>query len=268
MLSKVLSKTSGIPRIVHWTVSPQLTLLISLAIVCSQILLIGIPMLYNLSWHFERLKSCNVRCIMSETNPKWVPPFCFLINMLQGLVIVPIFTGFIFWPLLLAATNLKLLLKGQKKWNKRPPYCRQIQEYQKKFAEYLIDQYFTKRKEAFVESLVSSQSKSKHPLPVEILDMILKQIEKTQDAELRLLKDKMRKQTRKIPRLDFLQQLSQWPDPFQSTTARYLVFVNHTDPNLSSSQEEIWYAVFSKDAAIFALLCLLQISFPYWLYHL
>ncbi len=104
--------------------------------------------------------------------------------------------------------------------------------------------------------------------PTEIVAMIMDRVVNEQDRNFSAVKEEMSRRTR-IPKLGYLAQMARWSDNNLNDPNGFFVFVDRlSESNFTNPSEEIWYAVFCKDMAVFVLLCLLQVSFPYWLYHL
>ena len=241
--------------------TPKFALILSCAFNLIQFICLSVAIIYSIAWHFERIKGIQYQCLNYFVVQIRSPIFCFFVNLIPGLILIPALCGLVIWPLLLTCTCMNLLFR-KKEWDHLPPYYCQIEKLQIKLAEWCLDHSFHEKKVELIRHILHTTS-----IPLEVIQLILKQVEYEQEKEKSLYKIQLTFKS-KIPKFDFLLYLRRWSDILSlSSTSSYIIFIDERARHLQE-EELIWYAVFFKDLAIFVLLCILQISLPYWLYHL
>ena len=241
-----------LPFVVRCLLSKRFTFAATLFMASLQLIALLMMIRWSLVLHFYMLR--DKRCIPFSIAS---PLLCFLIKLMPASFIVPFLSGFALWPFMVLVTAVQIYYSGR--WTKMPIFSRQITKIQKKYAEKWLHSIFDQRMRTYLHEVTLRYQQP----PIDVLLMIVKQVEQAKLQLIHSVLESLSEKRKSRFRMRFL-ETSLWSNDLLHTSG-YIVFV---DRRQSQPHEEVWYAVFSKDVAVFTLLCLIQISLPYWLYHL
>ena len=255
-----ISEVSHICRLIS---SKKFTSLISIMILTCQVGLLGLTLLFCLYEHFQRIgeKHCILSIMLSKPNIA----ICFLIGLLPGILVIPILTGFIVWPIVLIIHTISMLYKKKKYM---PPFHLEIQKAQTMAIEWLLERENAFKEKEFVRALLNVGKRDpKKTLPLEIIQMIIERFETDQKEEnLKIKRTMRRKSSRNYNSILYLNRRNSY---FYSHSGYIVLTANSIFmPSEFLNHDSSYYAVFSKDVFIFSFLVILQVSLPYWLYRL
>ena len=259
-----MKSKSNIPHVCKLILSKKFTVFASILILSCQVSLLAVILLFCIYEHFQRVG--DTRCILPFISYKPNAAICFFNGLLPGLVVIPILAGFLMWPLVLITHTLSLLVTKRKYF---PPFHAEIQRLQINAAEWLIERENNAKSNAYVEGLLSvGRNNPRQMLPIEIIQMIIKNVEQDQKEEISRIRKHMRRKS-KAQNNNSILRINQRNRFFYSHSG-YLVFAADSIflPEDFLHHDTSYYMIFSKDVCIFTFLGILQISLPYWLYSL
>jgi hypothetical protein len=257
------SKT-GISYFCKLILSKKLTAIASILILSLQVSLLGVILLICIHEHFQRIADtkCNLPLIAYKPNIA----ICFFVGLLPGLVVIPILAGFLLWPLILIMHAVSMLYRNKKYY---PPFHVVIQSVQIMIADWLMARENTAKEKEYIKALLDvGGNDPKKMLPIEIIQIISNKVKQSQKEESIKLEKRMKRRSQS-PNRNSILNLNQNNSYFYIHSGFVVLTVDSIFlPADFLNQNTLYYAVFSKDACIFTLLAILQISLPYWLYSL
>lgn len=259
-----MRKKLGIPYVCKLILSKKFTAFISIVILSCKVGILGVTLLYCLKEHFQRVG--DTKCILPLIAYQPNTAVCFFLGLLPGLVVIPLLAGLLAWPSVLIMHTISMTIRNKKYY---PPFQAEIQSIQILIAEWLIERDNAVKEKEYIKALLDvGNGDPKKMLPIEIIQMIAKLIESVQKEENARLKRRIRPKSQSHD-YNTLLRVNQANRYFYSHSG-YLVltFDSIYRPTEFLGHDSCYYSVFSKDVSIFALLTILQLSLPYWLYHL
>jgi hypothetical protein len=257
------SKT-GTKYVCKLLLSKKLTAITSILILTLQVCLLGVILLICIHEHFQRIG--DTKCILPLIAYKPNIAICFFVGLIPGLVVIPILAGFLLWPLVLIIHAVSMLYRNKKYY---PPFHVVIQSVQIMIADWLMARENSAKEKEYIKALLDvGRNDPKKMLPIEIIQIIANKVKQQQIEESLKLGKRIKRKSQSLNRNSIL-NINQNNNSFYSHSGFVVLTVDSIFlPADFVNQDTLYYAVFSKDAYIFTILVILQISLPYWLYRL